>query len=55
MLIVYCVTWCHTDEGDEEEDDREAVECFGGEVEAEHCVNCPETKESEELNIILES
>ena len=53
-MVVDGVTWCHADESDEEEDDGESVECFGGEVEAEHNKYCPKTEESKELNVVLE-
>ena len=53
-MVVDGVTRCHTDEGEEEEDDGEAVEKFGREVETEHSVDCPETKEGEEFDVFLE-
>ena len=53
-MVVESVTGCHAEEGEEEEEDGEAVEHLGGEVEAEHRVHCPEAEEGEELNIVLE-
>ena len=53
-MVVDGVTWCHADERDEEEDDGEGVEKFARKVKTEHCVNCSETEEGEELDVVLE-
>ena len=53
-MVVDGVAGGHADEGDEQEDDGEGIQCFGGEVETEHCMNCSETEEGEKLNVVLE-
>ena len=53
-MVVDGVTWCHADECDEEEDDGEGVEKFAGEIKTKHDKDCSETKEGEELDVVLE-
>ena len=53
-MIINSVAWCHAKKSYKQENYREGIDSFAGEVEAKHCVNCSEAEESEEFDVVLE-